>query len=94
MYKIDPDIIARLKIEKGVSVEPKKEKRTTGMQSLVSRMRISDSVVVPDQYYAKRLAATISNCGFTSKQKKQTDGQVRVWKFSKAKHNTASELHY
>ena len=64
----------KLKIEKGIELNPVKVGRST-----LEKMGVGDSVVVD-----KKMANTLRNCAyylfFRTRQKKQSDGNIRVWR--------------
>lgn len=79
---IDPKIVAELKIEKGVPVG---QSHVRGLwRSKIDQMRHGDSILMPNANYADRFTSALYGYGFASKQKKQFDGKVRVWKIDKA----------
>ncbi len=79
---IDSKIIEKLKIERGIPIEGAAPKGLWADK--VKQMKNGDSLLLPNANYADRFTSALHHYGFASKQKKQFDGKVRVWKMAKA----------
>lgn len=68
--------LGHVRIEKNI---PLKTTYTEGLTSLIRKMKVSDSVLLPGAC-ATNICATGRYVGFKLTQRKQADGKIRVWR--------------